>query len=150
MANLVPWDPFREIRDVGRMFDRMFGKNLSERRPVLDMLERGVWAPTLDVYDKKDRLVAKAELPGMDKKDIKISVEGDVLSIKGETKKDEEVNEKDYYCCERAYGSFYRSVSLPVAVEKDKIKASYKNGILTIDLPKTKEAQEKKKEIEIE
>ena len=150
MRDLVLWEPFRELADFGSVFDRFFGKNLAHRRPALGLLEDGVWSPVIDVHDEKDRLVVKAELPGIEKKDIKVSVDGDILSIKGEARKENEVKEEDYYCCERTYGSFYRTVSLPVAVEKEKVKASHKDGILTIDLPKTKEAKSKKTDIPIE
>lgn len=150
MADLVPWEPFRELEDMGRMVNRIFGKSLLQRRPALDVLERGAWSPAVDIYDKKDSLVVKVEIPGADKKDVKLSVEGDVLNIRGEIEKEQETGEKDYYCCERTYGSFYRAVSLPVAVQRDKIKASFKNGIVTINLPKTKEAQLKEINIEIE
>ncbi|MDH5174557.1 MAG: Hsp20/alpha crystallin family protein, partial [Elusimicrobiota bacterium] len=84
------------------------------------------------------------------KKNVKVSVDGDVLSIRGETKKAQEVKEKDYYYSERAYGSFYRALPLPVTVEKEKVKASYKDGVLTIELPKTKEAKAKETDIQIE
>lgn len=150
MRNLVPWEPFRELVDFGSVFDRFFGRNLAHRRPAMGLLGAGGWSPTLDVYDEKDRLVVKAELPGIEKKDIKVSVDGDILSIKGEARKENEAKEKDYYCCERAYGSFYRAVSLPVAVEKEKVKASHRDGILTIDLPKSKEATSKETDIPVQ
>jgi len=145
MANLIPWGPFREMADIGTIFDRFFGRNLAQ-------LRRGVfgdrfWAPPIDVYDHKDYLIVKAELPGIDKKDVKVSVDGNILTIKGETKKEQEVKEKDYYYSERAYGSFYRTLPLPVAVQKEKVKASYKDGILTIELLKSKEARSKDIEI---
>ncbi|MDH5661902.1 MAG: Hsp20/alpha crystallin family protein [Elusimicrobiota bacterium] len=147
MANLIPWEPFRELADIGSIFDRFFGR-MARRRPGL--LGEGFWSPAIDVYDQKDRIVVKAELPGIDKKNVKVSVEGDVLSIRGETKKAQEVKEKDYYYSERAYGSFYRALPLPVTVEKEKVKASYKDGVLTIELPKTKEAKAKETDIQIE
>ena len=150
MRNLVLWEPFREPADFGSIFDRFFGTNLAHRRPALGLLEDGVWSPVIDVYDEKDRLVVKAELPGIEKKDVKVSVDGDILSIKGEARKENEAKEKDYYCCERAYGSFYRAIPLPVAVEKEKVKASHKDGILTIDLPKTKEATSKETDISVQ
>ncbi len=150
MANLVRWEPFRELVDIGDIFDRVLGRNLDDRRPVLGLLRDGVWSPVIDVYDEKDRLVVKAELPGIDKKDVKVSIDGDTLSIKGEARKEQEAKEKDYYWSERAYGSFHRAISLPVPVEKEKATASHKDGILTVDLPKTKEVKSKETDIPIQ
>ena len=150
MANLVRWEPFRELVDIGDIFDRFLGQNLAHRRPALGLLGDGGWSPAIDVYDEKDRLVVKAELPGIDKKDVKVSLDGDTLSIKGEARKEQEAKEKDYYWSERAYGSFHRAISLPVAVEREKATASHKDGILTVDLPKTVEAKSKETDIPIQ
>jgi len=150
MANLIPWQPFRELLDIGTIFDRFFGRNLTQGRFGQGLFGDGFWSPAIDVYDSEDRLVVKAELPGIDKKDVKVSIDGDILSIKGENKKEQEVKEKDYYYRERAYGSFYRTLPLRVAVKKEKVKASYKDGILTIELPKSEEATSKETDIQIE
>ena len=98
-------------------------------------------APALDVYDQRDDLIVKAEIPGLSKEEIDISLEGNTLTIKGEKRKEEEVKEEDYYRSERAYGAFSRSIELPVAVQTDKVNASFKNGVLEIRLPKTEEAK---------
>jgi len=150
MANLIPREAFTELVDIGNIFDRFFGRTLAQLRPTLGLFGDGFRLPAMDVYDRKDHIVVKAEVPGIDKKNIKVRVEGNILSIRGETKKEREAKKKDYYCCERAYGSFYRTIPLPVAVEKEKVKASYKDGILTIELPKTKEATSKETDIQIE
>ena len=92
-------------------------------------------------------MIAEVELPGVDKDDIDISVVGDVLTIKGERKADEESKDEDYYCCERSYGSFFRSITVPAAVDTKKIEASYENGVLEISLPKAPEVKPKKVEI---
>ena len=149
MANLIPWEPFRELVDIGTIFDRFFSR-MARRTRALGLWGEGFWSPAIDVYDQNDRILVKAELPGIDKKNVKVSVDGDILTIRGKTKKAQEVKEKDYYYSERAYGSFYRTLPLPVAVEKEKVKASYKDGILTIELPKTKEATSKENDIQIE
>ncbi len=146
MANLIPWEPFTEMADIGTIFDRFFGRNLAQLRR--GFFGDGFWAPAVEVYDQKDQLIVKAELPGIDKKDVKVSVDGNILTIRGETKKEQEVREKDYYYSERAYGSFYRTLRLPVTVQKEKVKASYKDGILTIELPKSKEARAEDIEIQ--
>ena len=97
--------------------------------------------PALDVYDQKDDLIVKAEIPGLSKEEIDISLEGNMLTIKGEKRKEEEVKEEDYYRSERAYGAFSRSIELPAAVQTDRVNASFKNGVLEIRLPKTEEAK---------
>ncbi len=143
---LRPWRSFEEMRrEMDRLFEDYFG-----RRAVpagREALEERVWAPAVDVFDKGKELVVTAELPGVEKKDVKVTVEGDVLTLRGERRTDEKVKDENYYACERCYGSFSRSLYLPVKVEAGKIKSELKNGILTLTLPKAKEA--KPKEIEI-
>lgn len=146
MRNLVRWEPFKELATVSDIFERFLGRSL---KPTFSLLQDGFWSPAVDVYDKKDRLVAKVELPGIDKKDVKINIDGDVLNIKGEVRKEQETKEKDCYYSERAYGNFSRSILLPVVVQKEKAKASYKDGILTIDLPKSEDVKSKEIEIEV-
>ena len=107
------------------------------------MEERG-WAPPIEVFEKEDKFVVKAELPGMKEDDIDVSVIGDILTIKGEKKTEAEVKEDEYYRCERSYGSFFRSVALPSHVDAKKIEASYEEGVLEITLPKVPEVQPKK------
>lgn len=141
---LIPWRPFRELEAVERHFDdilgRFFGPATWRRLPA----EKREWAPAMEVYEKDDKFVVKTELPGMKKEDIDISVIGDTLTIKGEKKAENEVKEKDYYCSERSYGSFFRSITLPSSIDTRKIEASYEEGILEISLPKTAEIKPKK------
>jgi len=95
----------------------------------------------MDISETKDSLVAKVEVPGMDPKDIHISLQEDLLTIKGEKKQEKEEKDEHYHRVERAYGGFTRSVRLPVAVDASKVTASFKNGLLTITLPKTPSAR---------
>lgn len=150
MANLIPYRPFRELLDLEKVFDRFFDHGLFLRKPSLDLWGNGAWSPAIDIRDKKDRLVVKAELPGIEKKDLSVKVDGDTLTIKRESKKEQEAKEKDYYYTERSYGSFSRTVSLPTAVQKQETKASYKDGILTVELPKSKETLSKETDIPIQ
>ena len=142
---LVPWRPFEELTSFRREMDRLWDRFFSER-PALEFLERG-WEPSLDISETKGDLVVKAELPGIDPKDIDISLAGDTLTIKGEKKQEKEEKEENYHRIERSYGAFSRMVKLPMSVQNDKIKASYQNGVLKITLPKSEE--EKKKQIKI-
>ena len=141
---ITPWRPFRELEEMGRRFEDIFGRPFLPtvwRR--LHMEERG-WAPPIEVFEKEDKFVVKAELPGMEEEDIDVSVTGDTLTIKGERKAEAEVNEEDYYCCERSYGSFLRSIALPSTVDAKKIEAGYEDGVLEVTLPKATEVKPKK------
>ena len=127
-----------------RRFEDIFGRSFipaAWRR--LPVKEKG-WAPAIEVFEKEDKFVVKAELPGVKEDDVDVSVVGDTLTIKGERKAESEVNEEDYYCCERSYGSFFRSIALPSTVDAKKIEASYEDGILEVSLPKTAEVKPKK------
>ena len=109
-----------------------------------------VVAPTVDLYEEKDEIVVKAELPGIDKNNIEVNLTDHMLTIKGEKKKEEEVKEKNYYRSERSYGSFLRTLELPKDVHADKVKASFKNGILEVRMPKTEEAKAKEIKVKVE
>jgi HSP20 family protein len=141
---LVPWRPFRGLEEMERRFDdilgRMFLPAVWWRTPTVEM----GWAPAIDVFETEDKFVVKAELPGMKEEDIDISVTGNTLTIKGERKAESEVKEEDYYCCERSYGSFSRSVAIPSNVDVNKIEASYDSGVLEVSLPKLSEVKPKK------
>ncbi|MFW6149949.1 MAG: Hsp20/alpha crystallin family protein [Chloroflexota bacterium] len=103
----------------------------------------------MEVYEKGDDVMVRAELPGMKKEDIDISVLGDTLTISGERKSQSEVKDEDYYRCEMNYGTFSRSVALPAAVDANKVEASYDNGVLEVKLPKAEEAKPKKIEVKV-
>jgi HSP20 family protein len=139
------WKPFefeRMRREMDRLWDSFF-----ERRPTTRAREEGEWLPSIDVSETKGELVVKAELPGIEPKDMNISLNEGVLTIKGEKKQEKEEKEEGYHLVERSYGSFTRSIRLPREVQGEKINASYKDGVLKITLLKTEEA--KKKEIKI-
>jgi HSP20 family protein len=141
---LVPWRPFREMEEMERRFEDIFGRPfipaMWRRIPVVEM----GWAPAIEVFEKEDKFMVKAELPGMKEEDIDVSVVGDTLTIKGERKAETEVKEEDYYCCERSYGSFSRSIALPSSVDAKRIEASYEDGVLEVSLPKAPEVKAKK------
>jgi len=145
---LTPWRPFGELSSLRREMDRLW-ENFFGERPLGRIWERE-WAPSLDMSETKDNYVVKAEVPGIDAKHIDISLTGDVLSIRGEKKQEKEEKEEDFHLVERNYGSFSRSVRIPAEVESNKIKASYKNGILTITLPKSEKVKAKEVKIKVE
>ncbi len=107
------------------------------------------WSPRLDVSETENGLEVVADLPGMEKKDIKVALEENLLTIQGERKEEKESKEKQYHTIERRTGSFYRALRLPIEVEKDKVEAAFKDGVLTLRLPKSKEAAKKVAQIEI-
>ena len=141
---ITPWSPFREVEEVERRFDEMFGRSMLpsiwRRLPT----EQMAWAPNINVFEKGDEFVVKAEIPGMKEDDIHVSVEGDMLTIRGEKKTESEVKEEDYYRCERSYGSFFRSVALPSTVDASKVEADYEDGVLEVTLSKKAEVTPKK------
>jgi HSP20 family protein len=145
---LTPWRPFGELSSLRREMDRLW-ENFFGERP-LGRIWESEWAPSLDMSETKDNYVVKAEVPGIDVKHIDISLTGDVLTIKGEKRQEKEEKEEDYHLVERSYGSFSRSVRIPVEVESNKIKASYKNGILAITLPKSEKVKAKEVKIKVE
>ena len=147
------WRPWDELREMERHMDEMMRHPLMMRRRPLVWwrvpTEELGWTPSVEVYEKGDNFVVRAELPGMKKEELDISVLGDTLTIKGERKTESEVKEEDYYRCELCYGKFSRSVALPTAVEAGKVEANYENGILEITLPKAKEAKPKKIDVKV-
>ncbi|MDP2731168.1 MAG: Hsp20/alpha crystallin family protein [Dehalococcoidales bacterium] len=136
---LTTWRPFRELEDWQRQMEDFFG------RPIWkpDGGEKA-WMPAVDIFEKDDKFIVKAELPGMKEEDIDVSVVGDTLNIKGERKTESEVKDEDYYRCERSYGSFHRSIGLPSDVDPSKIEANYEDGVLEVSLPKLAEVKPKK------
>ena len=142
---IVRWDPFSDMiqfRDeVGRWFDALEKKGEGKRTTV--------WAPDVDIKETDKDIQLRADLPGMKKEDIDISVDEDQLVIKGERKFEKEEKDKDFVRVERSYGSFYRSFNIGVPVKSDQIKASYKDGVLEVVLPKSEAKKPKKIEVEV-
>jgi HSP20 family protein len=151
---LNTWKPFREmtpVRDFERMrkeMDRFWDSFVPAA--LKRTVDSGEWFPSFDVSETKNEIVVKAEVPGMDPKDIDISLSNGALTIKGEKKQEREEKEEDYHLVERNYGSFIRSIMLPTEVKQDKINASYKNGVLKVVLPKSEGARKKEVKIKVE
>ena len=136
MRALMPWTGTTSLRkEMDRLFDRFFESGWPET-PAL-----GEWAPTVDVTEDKDAVTVKAELPGVEQKDIGVSLQDGVLTIKGEKHAEKEEKDKRHHRVERSYGAFVRSIRLPAAVETGKVTATCKDGVVTITLPKAPEAK---------
>jgi len=149
--NIVPWksrenwlDPFESMdKEMEKLFNwsalRGNGKNrLAE-----------IWNPFVDIFDEKDQIRVKADIPGLDKDQIEITAEEGVLTIKGEKKEEKETKEKDCVRSERYYGSFHRSFTLPAGADTTKVDASYKNGVLEVKIPKKEDAKSKQVKVQI-
>ena len=154
---VTPWRPFSEIARLDREMESFFDQLLFGRRDRRFLPE--FWWPTerlsigalvVDVYEKKNEIVVKTELPGMSRDDIQINITDNVLTITGEKKEEGEVKEEDYYRRERTYGRFSRALELPKAVQIEKAQAIFKNGVLEIRIPKTEEAKRKEIEVKID
>ncbi|MGH7393808.1 MAG: Hsp20/alpha crystallin family protein [Candidatus Rokuibacteriota bacterium] len=140
---LMGWGPMREIARLEREMEEMLGR--LPQWPWGDR-ERG-WAPAVDMIDQKDEIVLRADLPGLDEKDIEVTVHDGTLTVRGERKEEKEEKKEGYYYSERSYGTFTRTLMLPTGVDPDKVKATFSKGVLEIHLPKAKEAKGKKVEV---
>jgi len=155
-GEVVPWRPFSEMtrweHDIDEMFENFLGRRIRPFWPERWWPASGleITTPTVDLYEEKDDIVVKAELPGMEKDDIEINLTDDRLTIKGEKKQEQETKRENYYRSERSYGSFIRTLDLPREVQTDKVKAAFKNGVLEIRLPKTEEAKKKETKVKVD
>jgi HSP20 family protein len=133
MEALAPWTGLKSLRtEMDRLFDRFW-----ETGDIFELPALAEWRPALDVTETKDAVVVKAEIAGIEPKDVQVSLQDQVLTIKGEKKQEKEEKTERSYRLERAYGAFARSVRLPVSVDAGKVTAGFKNGVLTVTLPKT-------------
>jgi len=143
MMDLIRWNPWNELVSLRERMNRVFDDSLlrSDRRE--DPLAMGTWSPAVDMFEKDDQVVIKAELPGLDKNDISLDLQNGVLTLKGERKYENEVKEENYYRREMSCGKFIRSFTLPADVDADKIKAEFQRGLLTVEVPKPEEHKPK-------
>ena len=145
---IVRWEPFRDLVTPQRDFDRLFRDAFSSQHGETELSTRS-WAPPVDIYETEEAIVLKAELPGVDPKDVEVRVEDNTLYLKGERKFEKEVKEQNYHRVERSYGSFARSFSLPNSISTDKVKAEFKDGLLTLTMPKREESKPKTNKIDV-
>jgi HSP20 family protein len=149
---IVRWEPFRDLVTIqdrmNRIFDDAF-RGAGRKGTEDDWALGGNWAPPVDIYEHDGNLVLKAELPGIDSKDVDVRVENNVLTLRGERRFDQEVERESCHRVERAYGSFSRSFTLPNIVDTASIKAEFKDGVLRVTMPKREEAKPKQIQIQI-
>lgn len=148
--SMIRWNPFDELASLRESMDKLFDDLLTTRRPG----QRGetapiLWQPAIEAYETDQDLVIRAELPGIDPKNVEISVSGDTLTIKGEARAEQDEKRRNYHRRELRYGSFVRSLTLPTGVQGDQAKAAYRNGILEIRVPKSERAKPKSVKVEV-
>lgn len=141
MDSMVRWEPFREMTSLRDAMDRLFEDSFV--RPTRLWPGQLVGEIPIDMYQTANDVVVKASLPGVKPEEVDISITGDTLTIRGEHKEEHEAKQEDYFCKERRYGAFSRSVMLPVQVKTDKAEATFENGTLTLTLPKAEEVKPK-------
>jgi HSP20 family protein len=144
---LSTWPGFGRLTSIRDEIDRLFEAPLAELAHSSQLLSG--WSPAFDVYEDKDNFYVRAELPGMKKEDIDLSMHNGSLSVSGERKDDEKLKEAEVYRAERFFGRFLRTITLPAQVAVDKIKAQYKDGILSVTLPKAEEAKPKHIDVKV-
>lgn len=144
---IIRWDPFRDLMTLRERMNRLFEDVFTSARGEEKDIISSSWTPAVDIYEDENQLVLTAEVPGIDEKDIEIKLEDNTLSIQGERKMEKETKEENYHRIERAYGSFYRSFTLPNYIDQDKIQAEHENGILKITMPKKPELKPRKVKI---
>jgi HSP20 family protein len=146
LRDVTAWHPVREFTQMQREMDRLFDRVRGVEREENDASHL---MPAVDILERENDYTIKVELPGVDKKDVKITVLNDVMTIKGEKQQESEKKGENYHRVERSYGSFQRSFTMPSSVASDKIDASYDNGVLSISLPKLEEAKPKEIEVKV-
>ena len=147
MNTITRWEPFRGLTTLQDQMNRLFEDTLFRGRADESALT--TWAPAVDIYETENALVVKADLPDVNEKDLDIQVENNILTIRGERKFERDVKEDNYLRVERAYGSFSRSFSLGNTVNTEAIKAEYRDGVLTLTIPKREEAKPKQVKVSV-
>lgn len=146
---ILKWSPGRDLLEIqeelNQRFEEYFNRGVDRR----GVSKRVCWTPRVDIAETKESLIITAEIPGSKQEDIKVSISEDILTIEGEKKQEKNVDELNYHCMERSYGNYKRIFRLPVAVQTDKIRASYKEGVLRIELPREEKALPKEIQIEV-
>jgi HSP20 family protein len=146
---IVRFDPFRELTTMQDRINRIFG-DVYSRRYDDDMLSRGDWIPPVDIFENDNHeIVIKAELPGLKREEIDLRVENNTLTLRGERRRENEVKEDHYHRVERSYGAFTRSFSLPASVDSGRVKADYRDGVLTVLLPLREEAKPRQIQVQV-
>ncbi len=151
---LIKFNPVRDLLDVEREFNKMFNTlgrrfGIAHKEAIDEEYDNPVWMPLTDVSEDKDNFYLKADLPGIKKEGVKISYTDGTISISGERNQEKETKDKKFHRIERSYGKYYRSFNIPTEIKEDKIYAEFKNGQLTITIPKAEEVKPKEIDIKV-
>jgi len=145
---ITRWDPFRDLMTIQDRMNRLFQETLSRQRGQ-EEIDSGQWGPAVDIIEADDRIVLRADLPGVAQDAIEIRIDDNMLVLRGERKQPDDVKADDYHRAERPYGAFVRSFSLPQNVDQSAIRASHNNGVLELVLPKRQESKAKSIRVEV-
>lgn len=139
---LMHWtDPFRDLAVMRKQMNRLFEDYLARGRAGEEGMASGLWSPSVDIFETKDAICVRAELPGVEKDAVGVEVKDGVLTLRGERKHQKEVSEENYHRIERTFGAFHRAFTLPSSVDEAKVTARMKDGVLEVDLPKKEQAK---------
>jgi len=147
---IARWDPFRDVATLQDRINRIFNESFGRSRDLDEEVSLYDWSPPVDIYETGDGIVLKVELPGVNKEDVSVEVKDNVLNLKGERLLDPEIKNENYYRKERSFGKFNRSFSLQETIKPDLIKASFKNGVLTVEIPRPEEEKPKQVTVDID
>ena len=147
---IARWDPFRDVATLQDRINRIFNESFGRSRDLDEEVSLYDWSPPVDIYDTGDGIVLKVELPGVNKDDVSVEVKDNVLTLKGERLLDPKIKDEHYYRKERSFGKFNRSFSLQEPIKPDLIKASFKNGVLTVEIPRLEDERPKQVTVDIQ
>lgn len=147
--NLVKWNPFNELEDISNSLNKFFGRQVAPHGTDVGLLAQADWAPTVDISETDDGYLIKAEIPGVKKEDVKVTVQDGMLAIRGERKQEKEEKGKRFHRIERSYGSFMRSFRLPDDADEGGVSAEFKDGLLNVSLKKSAKAKPKSIDIAV-
>ena len=150
MSALTSWNPLRELGSLENRLDRLFGLTSPSRNGEKEAMTVSQWTPLVDISEDNNEYLVKAELPELKKEEVKVNVENGELTISGERKSEKEEKGKKFHRIERSYGSFLRSFTLPESVNGDKVSAEFKDGVLSVHLPKDEKAKPKSIEVKVQ
>ena len=145
--SIVRWDPFRELEDMSDRLNRLFGRSRLARDN--DAMVAFEWSPTCDISENNEEFSIKAELPGVNKEDVTVAIEDGVVRLQGERRQEKEEKDKKFHRIERSYGSFLRTFALPTNIDETKTAAQFKDGVLTLRLPKAPDAKPKAIDVKV-
>lgn len=149
MSSVARWDPFRELEELSERLNRVFGRPPVRRDNSKEALTVADWIPAVDISESESEYLIKAELPGVKKEDIKVTLQEGVLTIQGERKQEKEEKGRKYHRIERSYGTFMRSFTLPDSADDSKVSAEFKDGLLSLHVPKSEKAKPKAIEVKV-